>query len=143
MTSARRSLCATVLSCEAITLGLTTPVMITLADVPRATALAVGLGLAAACLLVAGLLRAAWAYWVGHALQVAAIGLGAVVTLMFLLGPVFALLWVVAYRVGGRIERERAAAYAAQGADAAEPSDSGGSNGTDGARPAAEQESGS
>jgi hypothetical protein len=114
VTSARRSLCATVLLCEAITLGLTTPVMITLADVPRGTALAVGLGLAGACLLAAGLLRAAWAYWLGHAIQVAAVGLGFVVPLMFVLGPIFALLWGVAYRVGGKIERERADAYAAQ-----------------------------
>ena len=120
MTSARRSLCATVLFCEAITLGLTTPVMITLVDVPRATALAVGLGLAGACLVAAGLLRAEWAYWLGHAIQVAAVGLGFVVTLMFVLGPIFALLWGIAYRLGGRIERERAAAYAAQAQPTAE-----------------------
>jgi len=117
VTSARRSLCATVLFCEAITLGLTTPVMITLGDVPRSTALAVGLGLALACLLTAGLLRAEWAYWLGHAIQVAAIGLGFVVGFMLVLGPIFALLWGVAFRIGGRIERERAEAYATQAGD--------------------------
>ena len=115
MTSVRRSLCATVLSVEAITLGLTTPVMITLADVPKGTALSIGLGLAAGCLVIAGLLRAEWAYWLGHAIQVAAIGLGFVVPLMFVLGPIFAVLWGTAYGVGRKIERERAAAYAAQG----------------------------
>ncbi len=115
MSSARRSLCATVLLVEAITLGLTTPVMITLADVPRATALSIGLGLAGACLLIAGLLRAEWAYWLGHAIQGAAIGLGFVVPLMFVLGPIFALLWGTAYGVGRKIERERADAYAAHG----------------------------
>ena len=48
--SPRRGMCAAVLSLEAITLGLTTPVMITIADVDVAVALAVGLGLAvAAC----------------------------------------------------------------------------------------------
>ncbi len=120
MTSARRSLCATVLLVEAITLGLTTPVMITLADVPRGTALGIGLGLAVGCLVVAGLLRAEWAYWLGHAVQVAAIGLGFVVPLMFVLGPIFALLWGTAYAVGRKIERERAAAYAAQGGDEAD-----------------------
>ena len=133
MSSARRSLCATVLFCEAITLGLTTPVMITLGDVPKGTALGVGLGLAVACLLAAGLLRAEWAYWLGHAIQVAAVGLGFVVTMMFVLGPVFALLWGVAFRLGGRIERERAAAYAAQGTPTAESTPESG----------AEQESGS
>ena len=62
MRSVRRSLCATVLSVEAITLGLTTPVMIALTDVATGTALAIGLGLAAACLATAGLLRAEWGY---------------------------------------------------------------------------------
>jgi hypothetical protein len=119
VTSARRSLCATVLSVEAITLGLTTPVMITLADVPVGTALAIGLGLAAACLVIAGLLRAEWAYWLGHAVQVAAVGLGFVVPLMFVLGPIFALLWATAYGVGRKIERERAEAYEAY--DAGQP----------------------
>ena len=44
---------------------------------------------------------------------VAAIGLGFVVTIMFVLGPIFALLWGTAYLLGRKIERERAAAYAA------------------------------
>lgn len=117
MTSARRSLCATVLLVEAITLGLTTPVMITLADVPKGTALSIGLGLAAGCIVVAGLLRAEWAYWLGHAIQVAAIGLGFVVPLMFVLGPIFAVLWGTAYGVGRKIERERAEALEAYDAE--------------------------
>ncbi len=51
-------MCAAVLALEAITLGLTTPVMISIADVPPRAALSVGLGLMVACLVVAGLLRA-------------------------------------------------------------------------------------
>ena len=46
-------------------------------------------------------------------IQVAAIGLGFVVPLMFFLGALFALLWGTAYFLGRKIERERAAAYAA------------------------------
>ena len=111
--SPRRGMCAAVLSLEAITLGLTTPVMITISDVAAGRALAVGLGLAVACLLVAGLLRAEWAYALGWALQVCAIALGVVVPLMFFLGSLFALLWGTAYFLGRKIERERAAAYAA------------------------------
>ena len=112
--SPRRGMCAAVLSLEAITLGLTTPVMISIADVATSTALAVGLGLMLACLLIAGLLRAEWAYALGWLVQLAAIGLGFVVTIMFVLGPVFALLWGTAYFLGRKIERERAAAYAAR-----------------------------
>ncbi|WP_292671794.1 DUF4233 domain-containing protein [Nocardioides sp.] len=116
--SPRRGMCAAVLSLEAITLGLTTPVMITVADVGTGTALAVGLGLAVACFLVAGMLRGEWAYALGWLLQLGAIGLGLVVPLMFFLGSVFALLWGTAYFLGRKIERERAAAYAARrGAD--------------------------
>jgi uncharacterized membrane protein len=111
--SPRRGMCAAVLSLEAITLGLTTPVMITIADVPAGTALTVGLGLAVVCLLLAGMLRAEWAYLAGYGVQVAAIALGFVVTVMFVLGVVFAALWAAADLLGRKIERERAEAWAA------------------------------
>ena len=111
--SPRRGMCAAVLSLEAITLGLTAPVMITVADVDTGTALGVALGLAVACVLVAGLLRAEWVYGLGWVIQLGAIGLGVVVPLMFFLGSVFALLWGTAYFLGRKIERERAAAYSA------------------------------
>ena len=116
--SPRRGMCAAVLSLEAITLGLTTPVMISVAGVDTATALWVGLGLAVACLLLAGMLRKEWAYSLGWVIQGAAIGLGFVIPLMFVLGGIFALLWASAYFLGIKIERERAAAYAAFGASA-------------------------
>jgi hypothetical protein len=109
MRSAKRSLCATVLAAEAIIVGLTIPVMITISDVSAATALWIGLGLAVGCLLTAGLLRSEWGYWLGHTLQLAAIALGVVVPLMFFLGPILALLWGTAFLVGRKIERERAA----------------------------------
>ena len=111
--SPRRGMCAAVLAFEAVTLGLTTPVMVTVAEIPLARALAIGLGLAVACVLLAGLLRREWAYACGWAIQVAAIGLGLVIPMMFFLGAIFALLWGTAYFLGRKIERERAAAYAA------------------------------
>jgi hypothetical protein len=113
--SPRRGMCAAVLSLEAVTVGLSTPVMIKVAEVDTAVALAAGLGLAALCLLVAGLLRAEWGYALGWLVQLGAIGLGFVVGLMFFLGAVFAALWATAYLLGRKIERERAAAYAAFG----------------------------
>lgn len=123
--SPRRGMCAAVLSLEAITLGLTTPVLISIAGVDTATALWVGLGLAVACLLLAGLLRAEWAYSFGWLIQGAAIGLGFLIPIMFLLGAIFALLWGSAYFLGRKIETERAAAYAAfeQSPGAVEPGD--------------------
>lgn len=117
MRSPRRGMCAAVLSLEGITIGLTIPVMISVAGVDAPTALGVGLGLMLACILLAGMLRAEWAYLVGWVLQVAAIGLGVVVPMMFLLGGIFALLWGTAYFLGRSIEQQRAAAYAAYDAE--------------------------
>lgn len=111
--SPRRGMCAAVLFLEAITLGLSTPVMIAVADVPVGLALSVGLGLAVLCLLAAGMLRKEWAYSVGWAIQGAAIALGFLVTTMFFLGGIFALLWASADLLGRKIERERAAAFRA------------------------------
>lgn len=121
--SPRRGMCAAVLALEGIAIGLSTPVMITLADVALGTALAAGLGLAAACLVLAGMLRSEAAYAVGWVVQAAAVGLGFVVTAMFFLGAVFAMLWGAAYFLGRRIERDRAAAYASYDSDATAGSD--------------------
>jgi hypothetical protein len=114
--SPRRGMCAAVLCLEAITIGLTTPVLVTIADVAVGTALLVGVGLAVVCLLLAGMLRAPWAYAAGYVVQVAAIGLGFVISMMFLLGAVFAALWWAADHLGRRIEREKAEAWAAYNA---------------------------
>ena len=104
----QRRLCAAILVFEAIAFGLATPVLVSLTDVGRTTALVLGLGLGVACLLVAGLLRFAAGYWLGWALQVAAIALGFVVPAMFFLGAVFLALWITAYLLGRKIETERA-----------------------------------
>lgn len=111
--SPRRGMCAAVLSLEAITLGLTTPVILTLTDVSTPVGLAVGLGPALVALLLAGALRSEGAYGLGWALQLVAVGLGFFVPSMFFLGAVFGLLWGTADLLGRKIERERAEAYAA------------------------------
>ena len=108
MRSARRSMCAAILGLQAVVLGLTTPVMISVAEVSVATALWVGLGLTAACVVTAGLLRQAWAYYLGWAIQLASLVLGFVVPMMFFLGAIFTALWAGAYFLGARIDRERA-----------------------------------
>lgn len=106
--SPRRGMCAAVLSLEAVTLGLTTPVLIVIAGVSVPTGLTIGLGLALVCLLLAGSLRSEWAYRGGWLVQVAAVALGVVIPLMFVLGAIFALLWGTADLLGRKIERERA-----------------------------------
>lgn len=111
--SPRRGMCSAVLFLEAIALGLSTPVMIAVAGVSAALALPVGLGLALVCVLVSGMLRKEWAYHLGWTIQGAAIALGFLVPTMFFIGGIFALLWAAADLLGRKIEREKAAAYAA------------------------------
>ena len=100
-------MCAAILSLEAITLGLSTPVLLTLTDVSVAV-------------LLAGALRSEGAYRAGWVLQGVAISLGVLVPMMFFLGAVFGLLWGTADLLGRKIDRERAAAYAAL-EDSADP----------------------
>jgi Protein of unknown function (DUF4233) len=106
--STQRSLCAGMLTLQAVVLFLTTPVMISVVDVDVSTAVSVGLGLTVACVLTAGLLRHAWAYLLGWAVQVASIALGFVIPMMFFLGVVFAGLWAAAYFLGAKVDREKA-----------------------------------
>jgi hypothetical protein len=107
MRSAQRSLCATMLGLQAVVLGLTTPVLISVAGVSVATGLAIGVGLMVSCVVVAGMLRHRWAYHLGWAIQVASLALGFLTGFMFLLGAIFLALWAGAYFLGARIDRER------------------------------------
>jgi len=105
----QRRLCSAILLLEAIVLGLATPVLISVESVDTGRALWVGLGLTVACLVTAGLLRFGWAYYLGWAVQVAAIALGLEITAMVVLGAIFLLLWITAVRLGRTIDRDRAA----------------------------------
>ncbi|MER6942208.1 DUF4233 domain-containing protein, partial [Nocardioides sp. NPDC000441] len=98
------------------------PVMISIGGVSAGLALPLGLGFFVACIVVAGLLRRPWAYWLGWALQVVAIGMGFLISIMFVVGVIFAVLWGMADILGRKIERERAAAFEAFDRIAAEES---------------------
>jgi len=111
--SPRRAMCAAVLFLEAIVIALSTPVMIAVDDVSTPLALSVGLGLAVVCVLLSGMLRAEWAYGAGWIVQAGAIAMGLLSPFMFVIGPLFTLLYGTAYGLGRKIEREKAAAYAA------------------------------
>ena len=108
-----RGMCAAMLTLESIILALATPVMISVEGVGRSLAIGLGLGLAILCVLTAGMLRKPEAYYVGHALQVAAIALGFLVPIMFFVGAMFAALWLGAFFLGRKIEADKAV-WAAQ-----------------------------
>lgn len=104
-----RGVCAALLTFEAVVLMLFAPVAAALTDLSAPVAAAIGLGLAALCLVTAALLRRPWAYHLGTALQVVAVLLGFVVPAMFLLGAAFGGLWLVALRLGRQVEAREAA----------------------------------
>ncbi|MEV8372900.1 DUF4233 domain-containing protein [Kribbella sp. NPDC056861] len=98
-----------VLGFEFLILALVTPVMISVADVKPSTALPLCLGLAVLALVAAGLLRNQLGYILGSVIQVAAVGLGFVVPVMFVLGLAFAAFWVASIVLGRRIDEAKAA----------------------------------
>ena len=108
MRSPRRLMCGSVLGFECIAVGLVTPVLIAVEGMSTPLALVIGLGLAVACLLVASLLRYEWAYSAGFAVQAAALAVGFLVPVMFILGLAFGALWTTAYVLGNRIEAAQA-----------------------------------
>ena len=116
-----RPIAASILVFEAIIVILAIPVAISLGDVD-ATVAGVGGGLlAAACVLTAGMLGRPWGYAVGWVIQGLLIASGFVVTAMFILGGLFAVLWFVGLRVGRRGEALRAERWAS--ADDPSPGD--------------------
>lgn len=101
-------MCAAILILQAVVFGLTTPVMISVADVDVSTAVWVGLGLTVACVLTSAMLRKHWAYVAGWAIQIASLGLGFVIPMMFFLGVIFASLWAGAFFLGRKVDTEKA-----------------------------------
>jgi hypothetical protein len=101
-------MCAAILALQAVVLFLTGVVTIGMTDLGAGTSLGIGAGLALLCLVAAGLLGRPGGYALGWLVQGVSIGLGVVVTAMFFLGAVFAVLWATAYVLGVRLDRERA-----------------------------------
>lgn len=106
--SMQRSLCAGMLTLQAVVLFLAGLVMTGLTDLGFAASVGIGLGLAVLCVLAAGMLGRPGGYALGWAVQVVSVALGFVVTIMFFLGLLFGSLWAAAYFLGAKIDREKA-----------------------------------
>ena len=104
-----RTMCASVLGLQSVILFLTTPVLITVADVDVTWALVAGLGLGVLAIVAAASLRSPYGYWLGHLVQVGAVAMGFLLPVMFFLGAIFAGLWVLALVLGRRVEEAKAA----------------------------------
>lgn len=112
----KRRLTSSVLAMEVVVFWLAIIVAIVSSHVAVGVALGAGGALAVACIVVAGLIKRPWAYRAGGAVQVLAIACGFAVHTMFVVGAVFALLWIAAIRIGDSAIRtaEQYAASVAQ-----------------------------
>ncbi|MBP2706717.1 DUF4233 domain-containing protein [Microbispora sp. RL4-1S] len=104
VTPGMRRLGASVLAMEAVVVALITPVAIQINDVAPALAVTVGLGLAVLCVVVTAMLKRPSAYIAGSVIQLLAIATGVLVPVMYVLGVIFAALWVTAIFVARRVE---------------------------------------
>lgn len=90
---------------EALTMGFALLIAMNSAD---GWTIALGAILALLLLLTPGLLKRKFGWIFGSILQVFLIGYGSIVTMMYLLGGIFALLWIAAIVVGRAGEAARA-----------------------------------
>ncbi|MGH8889662.1 MAG: DUF4233 domain-containing protein [Acidothermaceae bacterium] len=116
----KRRLTSSVLAMEVVVFWLAIIVAIVSSHVSATVAIPVGVALALACIAVAAMIKRRWAFRAGGALQVLAIGCGFAVPTMFVVGAVFALLWIAAIRIGDSAIR-MAERYAASVGAAREP----------------------
>ena len=119
--STPRLFCATVLVAEAFVVFFGMLVASALTDLPQGVVLTAGLAAALACLLVAGMLGRPGAYAVGSVLQVLLVATGFVVPAMFVMGGLFAALWVTALVLARRVERIQASGAYSAGPAAGRP----------------------
>lgn len=105
---ATRGMCSAVLSFEAVMMLLSILVLNGFSSLSVFAAAGIGGGLAAASLVALGGLGRGWGYVLGHVLQVAMLALGFLAVPVFFVGLLFAALWIAAYVIGLKIDRERA-----------------------------------
>lgn len=103
-----RMLCSAVLTFEAVLMLLSILVLNGFSALPPAAAAMAGGAMAALCLVAAGCLGRRWGYPLGHLVQVGVVGLGLMAPAILVLGFLFAALWIAAYVLGMRIDRDRA-----------------------------------
>jgi Protein of unknown function (DUF4233) len=101
-----RQLLGMVLIMEAVVIGLAIPVAIVQEHLHHGVAGAIG-GLALCALLLGGVIGRpgmGWAFWAGTALQALVIASGAMVPAMYILGAIFAALWITGIWLARRFQ---------------------------------------
>lgn len=108
--SVRRSLASIVLAFEVIVVFLAALVAFGLKVQPGIVALVGGGVICLALLLTLALLRFDWSYVLGWVLQGVIVATGIFVPVMWVIGLAFLGMWIYCMVVGGRIDRQKAAA---------------------------------
>jgi membrane protein YdbS with pleckstrin-like domain len=103
--SVRRSLASIVLGFELIVVFLATLVIFGLSDLPAWVTLGGGALLCLIMVATLGLLRYNWAYAIGWAIQVIIVATGFLNPAMFVVGALFAGMWVYCMINGSKIDR--------------------------------------
>jgi Protein of unknown function (DUF4233) len=103
-----RTLCSAVLVFEAVVVGLAIAPARALTAHPPGQLIWGGLTIVVLCLVSASLLRTPIGYVLGSAVQLIVIVCGFVLPVMFFLGGVFTVLWIVALLLPRRADRIRA-----------------------------------
>lgn len=101
-----RNVLLAVLIFEVVVFGLSIPVMIFVSSVPGELAALAGGGAALLALISAGLLRRTTGYYVGWVTQVLGVALGFLTAGMFIVGIMFAGLWVLTFVLGKRLDAQ-------------------------------------
>lgn len=109
--STKRSLASVVLGFELVIVFLGGLTIFGLGAVnPRELGIAIGIGLAILMIIALALMRTSAGLPLGWAAQVGMLATGFFVTALFVVGALFFGLWIYCMIVGGRMDRERAAA---------------------------------
>ena len=98
----------TILILEAVLVFFATLVAYGLRIAPASTIWWVGGSLSVVLILLSGLVSRPGGYLAGSIVQGLVLAGGLVIPMMFAVGAIFVVLWVVALRLGGKIDRERA-----------------------------------
>ncbi|WP_456826828.1 DUF4233 domain-containing protein [Cellulomonas sp. P5_E12] len=98
----------TILILEAMLVFFATLVAYGLRLAPASTIWWVGGSLSLVLILLSGMVSRPGGYLAGSIVQVFVLAGGFAIPMMFAVGVIFVVLWVVALRLGGRIDRERA-----------------------------------
>lgn len=93
-----------VVAFEVIIFGLGAFVMIQVSDRPVALSLITALGAAALALLATVMLRSQIGFLLGWLAQIVGISLGFLTPAMFVMGGMFAGLWIISFVLGRRLE---------------------------------------